>query len=209
MNTPALRLHHNPFSASARRVVMLVHHLKLDVELVLIKNLRDPEERKGLVALNPNAKIPVLEHGDFVLWESNAIMQYLADQAPGQSVYPSELRARADVNRWLFWGAQHFAPAFGPVVWERWMKRMFGAGDPDPREIARGEQQIAQFARVLDDHLLGREWVSGPGLTLADFSLSTALMRCKEAEISLEPYPNVRAWFERVQALDAWRRTQP
>src|SRR5262245_2873072 len=123
---PQMRLYHNPFSSSARRAVLVVKQLAAPVELVLIKDLRDPVERQQLVQLNPNAKIPVLEHGDFVLWESNAIMQYIADQVPGQTLYPTGLRERADVNRWLFWSAQHWSPAIGVLAWENWMKGLFG-----------------------------------------------------------------------------------
>lgn len=204
-----IRLHYNPFSSSARRAVMTALELQLPVELVLIKNLREPNERAQLVALNPNAKIPVLVQGDFVLWESTAIMQYLADQVPGQTLYPSALQARADVNRWLAWGGQHWGPALGVLTWERWMKAMFGAGETDAREVARGERDFAQFAAVLDQHLAGRQWLSGSRYTLADFALATPLMRSSEAAISLAPYPHIAAWYERVQALDAWQRTKP
>jgi glutathione S-transferase len=204
-----MRLFYNPFSSSARRVVMTVQQLSAPVELVLIKNLRDPVEREQLVKLNPNAKIPVLEHGDFVLWESNAIMQYVADQVPGQSLYPTGLRERADVNRWLFWSAQHWSPALGVLTWENWMKGLFGAGERDAAAAARGEREFVQFAGVLDAHLKGRQWISGPGLTLADFAISVSLGRVKEASIPLADYPNISAWFERVQALDVWQKTQP
>jgi glutathione S-transferase len=203
-----MRLYYNPFSSSARRVVMTVQQLGAPVELVLIKNLRDPVERAQLLQLNPNAKIPVLEHGDFVLWESNAIMQYIADQVPGQTLYPTGLQERADVNRWLFWSAQHWAPALGVLTWEKWMKGLFGAGERDAAAVARGEHELAQFAGVLDAHLRGREWISGPRLTLADFAIAVSLMRVKEAAISLADYPQIRAWFERVQALEVWQRSQ-
>jgi glutathione S-transferase len=202
-----LRLHHNPFTSSARRVVMTIRHLGLPVELVTIENLRDPPQRARLLALNPNAKIPVLEHGDFVLWESMAIMQYLADQAPGQTLYPQGLAARADVNRWLFWCGQHWSPALGLLSWEKWMKGLFGLGGPDEREVARGERDFATVAGVLDAHLRGRTWISGPGVSLADFAIATPLMRVREASISLDPYPALAAWFERVQALEAWQQT--
>jgi glutathione S-transferase len=203
-----MRLFHNPFSSSARRVVMTVQQLKAPVELVLIKNLRDPVEREQLVKLNPNAKIPVLQHGDFVLWESNAIMQYIADQVPGQTLYPTGLRERADVNRWLFWSSQHWAPALGVLTWENWMKGLFGAGERDAAAVARGERELAQFAGVLDAHLRGRDWLSGAALTLADFALSVSLMRVKEASIPLADYAHIVAWFTRVQALEVWQRTQ-
>jgi glutathione S-transferase len=209
-STSNLRLHHHPFSSSARRAVMVVHHLGLPVELVLVKDLRDPEERNKLALLNPNVKIPVLEHGLFSLWESNAIMAYLADQAPGQTLYPTELRARADVNRWLFWSAQHLSPALGVLTWENWMKGSFGAGERDAREAARGERDWATFATVLDQQFAtGVPWVTGDLLSIADFSLATPLMRVREASIPLAKYPRLQAWFERVQELDAWRRTEP
>jgi glutathione S-transferase len=204
-----MRLYYNPFSSSARRAVMTALELDAPVELVLIKNLRDPVERAQLVGLNPNAKIPVLVHDDFVLWESNAIMQYIADQVPGQTLYPTGLRERADVNRWLFWSAQHWAPALGVLTWENWMKGLFGMGERDAAAVARGERELAQFAGVLDAHLRGRQWLSGARLTLADYAVAVSLMRVKEANISLADHPQIAAWFERVQALEVWKRTQP
>lgn len=207
MASPQMRLYHNPFSSSARRAVLVVKQLSAPVELVLIKNLRDPVEREQLVKLNPNVKIPVLEHGDFVLWESNAIMQYIADHVPGQTLYPSGLRERADVNRWLFWSAQHWSPALGVLTWENWMRGLFGGGERDAAAVARAERELAQFAGVLDAHLKGRSWVSGPALTLADFAIAVSLMRKQEAQLPLGDYQHVLGWFERVQALPAWQAT--
>jgi glutathione S-transferase len=214
MDPPSLtaetaRLYHNPFSSSARRAVLVVKHLRLPVELVLVKNLHDPDERAQLTAINPNAKIPVLQHGSFVLWESTAIMQYLADLSPGQTLYPAELRARADVNRWLAWGGQHWSPALGVLTWERWMKGLFGLGEADPSEVARGERDFEQFARVADARLAKRQWIAGEGLTLADFAIATPLMRVREASVSLEPFPNLSVWLERIRALDAWKQSEP
>src|SRR5262245_1014734 len=113
-----MRLHHNPMSSSSRRVTVTADLLgmKLDERLI---DLPVPEQRAALAALNPNAKIPVLEDGDFVLWESHAIMQYLCDHAPGQLLYPRELQARADVNRWLFWISHHLSPVVGAIGYER------------------------------------------------------------------------------------------
>ncbi|HVZ37589.1 MAG TPA: glutathione S-transferase family protein, partial [Polyangiaceae bacterium] len=205
-----LRLHHHPFSSNARRAVLVIHHLGLSVELVLVENLLDPEQRKKLVLLNPNAKIPVLEHGLFVLWESNAIMGYLADQVPGQTLYPTDLQARADVNRWLFWSAQHWSPALGVLTWERWMKGLFGFGAADAAESARGEREVQAFAPVLEQQLAtGAPWVTGDVLTIADFSLATPLMRMREARLPLDGYPRLQEWFRRVSELEAWARSEP
>ena len=63
---------------------------------------------------------------------------------------PDDLRARADVNRWMFWNAHHWAPAVSVLHWERVVKKFLGKGEPDEREIARGEMLVTQLATVLD-----------------------------------------------------------
>ena len=201
-----MRLYHHPISSNARRVVMTAYHLQLPLDLVLL-DLSSAEQRKHLLALNPNEKIPVLVDGDFILWESCAIMQYLADKTPGQTVYPSELRARADVNRWMFWSAQHFAPAIAIFYWENFIKGLIGAGRPDPVELRRGLADLERFAGVLDGHLAQRRWVSGSGLTLADLAIAAPLMAAEPGRVPLQQYANLQAWFSRVQELDAWRQT--
>ncbi|AMO92921.1 glutathione S-transferase, C-terminal domain protein [Collimonas fungivorans] len=201
-----MRLYHHPLSSNAQRVVMTAHHLGLPLELVLL-DLFSTEQRKHLLAINPNEKVPVLVDGDFILWESCAIMQYLADQTPGQTVYPTELRARADVNRWMFWSAQHFAPAIGIFHWENFIKGLVGAGRPDPLELQRGLTDLETYAGVLDRHLARRQWVSGPDLTLADLAIAAPLMVAAAGRVPLQPYTNLQAWFCRVQELDAWRQT--
>jgi glutathione S-transferase len=94
-----MRLFHSPLSSNARRVLITLHHLGLAVEMINV-DLLDQGDRRRLAELNPNGKVPVLQDGDFVLWESCAIMQYLADLTPHQTLYPQDPRARADVNRW-------------------------------------------------------------------------------------------------------------
>src|SRR5690349_10100545 len=102
-----MRLYQHPISSNARRVRLTVAHLGIEVEEVLI-NLMSEEDRRRLGEINPNSKIPVLEDDGLLLWESCSIMQYLAEKAGAHDLYPVELKARADVNRWMFWCAQHF-----------------------------------------------------------------------------------------------------
>jgi glutathione S-transferase len=202
-----MRIYHHRISSNARRVVMLAKHLELDVEFVEI-DLGSAEDRRRLLEINPNSKIPVLEDNGFLLWESCAIMQYLADKTPGQTVYPQDVQLRADVNRWLFWASQHLSPAVGVLTWERiWKGYVTGQG-PDAREEERGESDLADHASVLDRHLAGRQWVVGDSLTLADFALAAPLMYQHQAALPLDGYPNLLAWYGRVQQLPAWQQTQ-
>src|SRR3569833_2122284 len=117
-----MRLYQQPITATARAANMPDNQMNEPVELVHVDLQKGEQNLPSVLKLNPNHRVPVLEDGDFYLWESRAIMQYLADKTPGQSVYPTELRARADVNRWLFCAGQHFAPANGIFFWENLVK---------------------------------------------------------------------------------------
>jgi glutathione S-transferase len=203
-----MRLYHHPFSSNARRATMAAIHLGIKLELVEI-NLGKPDDRRRLSELTLNGKIPVLEDDGFMLWESCAIMQYLADSMPRQSVYPREPHERADVNRWMFWASQHFSPAVSVLAWENVWKKIVEGTDPDPVELARGNRELAQYAAVLDGHLANREWLAGEAVTLADYATAAPLMYMQSARLPLGQYRHLLAWFDRVQQLDAWRQTDP
>lgn len=202
-----MRLYHHPFSSNARRAVMTAIHLEAPVELVLVDLFKREHLQPEFLKMNPNHKVPVLTDGDFVLWESYAIMQYLADKTPVQSVYPTEPRMRADVNRWLFWCAQHFSPAVAIFNWENAVKGMIGLGDPDPVEIRRGETLFTELALILDAHLAWRDWISGASLTLADLAIAAPLGEAQRAKLPLAAYANIQRWFDRMQGLEAWKQT--
>jgi glutathione S-transferase len=146
-----MRLYYHPFSSNSRRVLLTAYHLGLNLELVVVDLLRGEHKTPEYLRLNPNGRIPILVDGGLYLWESHAIMQYLADKSLEQDIYPQDVSARADVNRWLFWSANHFAPAAALIIRERVSKRIVGgSGAPDPLEIARGEALLPAAAGVLD-----------------------------------------------------------
>jgi len=202
-----MRLYHNPLSSNARRVLLTASQLGTKLDEVVI-DFADQGDRKRLSELNICGKVPVLEDDGFLLWESCAIMQYLADKAGATELYPTQLQARADVNRWLFFSAQHFAPAIGILTWERLWKKMVEGTDADPVELAKGEREVHEHASVLDRHLASRHWISGEHLTLADFALAAPLMYIERAHLPVGQYQHLLAWFGRIQQLPAWQQTE-
>ena len=203
-----MRLYYHPVSSNSRRVLLTAHHLGLDLEYVVVDLTTGEHKTREYLRLNPNGKIPILVDDGFALWESHAIMQYLADKSPEQDIYPQDVSARADVNRWLFWSAYHFAPAAGLFIRERVSKRLVaGLGEPDEREIARGEALLPAAARVLDRHLAGKQWIAQDRLTLADFAIAAPLMHLSAAQLPVTEFDNLQAWFARVQSLDAWAKS--
>ncbi|MCE9579143.1 MAG: glutathione S-transferase family protein [Deltaproteobacteria bacterium] len=204
-----MKLYFHPMSGSSRRVLLVAAHLEIPLERIVV-DLPSGEHRGGAhVARNPNARVPVLEDGGFVLWESRAIMQYLAEQTPGQTLYPTDACGRADVNRWLFWCAAHMSLANTILVVENFVKPLSGRGPADPSEVARGETLFAQHAPVLDAQLAGGRWIAQDRLTLADFSIAASFALAGPARIPLARYPNIQGWLARVQETEAWRRTAP
>ncbi len=201
-----MQLFQNPYSSNSRRVLLTAEHLCVPLDLIAV-DLGSAVDRKLLAEINPNGKLPVLEDGDYRLWESCAIMQYLADITPEQTLYPLAARERADVNRWMFWSCQHLSPAVGVLTWERLWKGMVGQGAADPQQEARGEAELIQFGQILDEHLAQRTWLCGEALTLADFAAAAPLMYLDRAALPLRQFPNLMAWFDRIQALEAWKST--
>jgi glutathione S-transferase len=204
-----MRLYHHPMSFNARRAVMTALHLGADVELVFVDLAKGAQRAPEFLALNVAGKVPVLVDDGFALPESHAIMQYLADKTPGQTVYPSDPKERATVDRWLFWSAQQMSPAAGLLNWERNVKGFLGQGAPDPGVVKRGEGLFADAARTLEAHLAKRDWIVGDRLTLADLAVATPLMAKDSASLPLADAPRVLAWFDRIRALDAWKKTEP
>jgi glutathione S-transferase len=203
-----MRLYQHPMSANARAATMAALQLKAPVELVFVDLQKGEQNLPAFLQMNPNHRVPVLEDGDFYLWESRAIMQYLADKTPGQTLYPTDARARADVSRWLFWSAQHFAPAIGIFFWENLVKPMIGRGAPDPAELRRGDLLFNEFAAVLDGHLADRKWIAGRDLTLADLSIAAAYGCAAPGKAPVAWYANIQRWFLRMQGLEVWQKTE-
>ena len=203
-----MRLYYHPISTCARRVLMTARSLGIGLDLVLVDLAKGEQHSPEFLTLNPNHRVPVLEHDGLVLWESYAIMQYLADIVPGQTVYPSDPRSRADVNRWLFWCGQYFMPGVSILNWENSIKTMIGIGPADPAEVSRGESLFIDAVQILDAHLGNRTWMCDTGLSLADFAIAAPLADRHRARLPMDDRPNLQRWLERVQSLEVWKETE-
>ena len=118
-----MRLYLFPLSTRVLALVALKNHLALDCELKPIDLGRGDQLTPEYVALNPNKKMPTLKDGEFVLWESNAILFYMAAQRPESGLWPADLRGQADVLRSLAWQSAHLdAESYGMVAFEKGSK---------------------------------------------------------------------------------------
>ena len=201
-----MKLHTVAGSPNGRKVEAVIYHLGLDVEIQHHDLFSGELRGAPYVAINPNSKVPTLVDGSFTLWESTAIMQYLADKAGDESLFPRDARARADITRWQCWEIAHFNRAFGTLAFEVVAKARNNFGERDEYLVRQAQENLARFAPVLDAHLAGREYLVGKTVTLADYSMIPF-----EGYRSLLPFDwaafkNVNAYFDRVRTADAWVR---
>lgn len=199
-----MRLHVHPASYNARRARAVVHHLQLPVQIVTCDLMSGAQQQPAFLALNPNGKVPTLEDGDFVLWESMAIMQYLASQTPN-SLWPENARARADITRWQAWDLAQYGRCADVFLFENVLKGLFGLGPPNPDALAQAGQRMRGHLAVLEQQLSRHPWVCGDTLTLADFSLAGSHETALAAGAPVADAPHVRRWIEAVQALPSWQ----
>jgi glutathione S-transferase len=200
-----MKLYNADLSPNCLRVRAVANELGIDLELIHVDLRKGEHKADEFLEMNPNAKVPVLVDGDFRLWESRAINGYLAALKPKKGLYPDDPKKRAIVDQWLYWQTVHLGPAMQKVSFERFLKGVFGMGEPDKNAAAAEMKQVDQFLRVLDEALAGRDWVAGD-LSLADFALATTFMYREPAAISLADFPNVAAWIKRLESRDSWQK---
>jgi len=202
-----MKLHVAPPSPRAFKVLAVARYLDLDFELCPVDILNGAHQRPEFAALNPNKKMPVLEDDGFVLWESNAICQYLAAKKPERGLLPSDPRGRADVSRWQFWDSAHWDPACATLVFERMLKKVFGQGDPSPAQVAKGEEEVRRFGGVLNGSLAGRRFLCGDQLTVADFWVGAWRNYSQPAAYPIGDLREIKRWYAGLMELPAWRES--
>jgi glutathione S-transferase len=205
-----MKLYGFPPSPNTWKVRALAAHLGVPLELEFVDLTKGGQRAPAYLALNPTGRTPTLVDGDFKLWESNAILQYIAGKS-ANALWPNDdAKKRAEIARWQCWQLAHWgAEACQPLTFQRLVKKILNLGPPDEAAIAKGAEAFNKEAAMLDAHLAKQKYMVGDTLTIADFAVAAPLLYAKEAEMPLGPYGNVRAWFERVAALPCWRETAP
>ncbi|MEE2655871.1 MAG: glutathione S-transferase [Pseudomonadota bacterium] len=144
-------------------------------------------------ALNPNGKVPTIIDDEFVLWESNSCTRYLAAKyAPG-TLYPDDLTARADAERWMDWQIATVSPTLVPVFWG--MVRT-APEDRDLKAIEVARKKLSANIAIMDTQLSNSTYLAGNTFTVGDVPLGITAYRWFNMEIEREPYINVQRWYD-------------
>lgn len=188
-----IRLYELAISGHCHRVEMFLAMLGLPHEKVNVDLVKGEHKLPAFLAKNPFGQVPVIEDGDVTLADSNAILVYLAGKyAPGQWM-PADVLGQAKVQAWF--SAAAGLLAFGPAM-SRAINIFKRADNPAPA-IARATRLLG----VMEGELAAQPFLVGQKATLADLALYSYVARAPEGNVSLEPYPHVRAWLQRVEQL--------
>ena len=188
-------------SLNSRKVLALIHHLDLPVEIHAMTV--EQVQSDAYAAINPNRLAPTLVDGDFVLWESNAIGVYLAE---GSAMLPIGRRERVDMARWLLWEGVHYNKALGTIFFESVVRPQLGWGETNQPLVDDALVQAARLLPVLDAHLATRAFMLGDTLSFADFAIASAEPYRDAMPIDFDAYPNVQRFYDTIALLPAWQK---
>jgi glutathione S-transferase len=188
-----MKLYGFPPSPNTWKIRAVAAHLGLPLEVEFVDLTKGAQRVPEYLALNPVGRTPTLVDGDFVLWESAAILQYIADKKPN-TLWPNDPRTRADISRWLFWNLAHWGgESCQPLIFQRLVKKIMNMGGADAAAVEQATQCFNREAGLLEGQLAKQPYLVGTGLTLADFSIAAPLFYAKEAELPVANYPRCKS----------------
>jgi glutathione S-transferase len=189
-----LRIWGRATSSNVMKILWLCEELGIAFERMDVGGPFGGTREPSYLALNPNALVPTIEDDGFVLWESNAILRYLArSRAPGHAVYPQDLRAAADCDRWMDWQQTALNPPLVTVYFT-----LFRTPEPerDWAAFEKARAQVGSLFAMLDDRLAGRPFLCGDALTLADIALGIYAYRWLKLPLERPAAPHLQRWHD-------------
>lgn len=186
------KLYRHPLSGHSHRAELFLSILGLDFEPVEVDLLSGAQRQPEFLSLNPFGQVPVLDDEGTIVSDSNAILVYLATRY-GAEWLAKDAEGAAAVERWLSVAAGPLAsgPAAARLV------KVFGAKLDHPALLERSRALLS----VMDAHLAERDWLASERATIADLAGYSYIAHAPEGGVDLVPYPNVRGWLRRIEAL--------
>ena len=190
-------------SVNVQKVVWCADELALPYERVDAGGAFGLTRTPEYVAMNPNSLVPVIDDEGFVLYESNAIVRYLAARHSKGSLWPEDLRKRADADRWMDWQTNTYQPAMRDVFWQ--LVRT-PADKRDAAVVETSRKECERLTAILDAHLAGSRYITAHGFTAADIVLGCAAHRWLNLPLAREPRPHLERWYAELKSRPGSRQ---
>ena len=190
-------------SINVQKVVWCADELGLKYERTDVGGSFGGNKSADYLALNPNGLVPTIDEDGFILYESNAIVRYLAGRYSKGTLWPEDPRRRADVDRWMEWLSTSLVPAMRDAFWQL-VRTPEEKRDRAAIEKSRGDSE--RLVGILDAHLAKREFMTDNGFTAADIVVGCAAHRWLNLPLERTPRPNVERWYAALRARPASRQ---
>jgi glutathione S-transferase len=203
-----MRIYGDPGSGSLRRVTTAAKIMGVELERVFVDLFKGESQTDAFKSrLNPHGLTPVLEDGDFILYEAAAINLYLANKVNSPLLGTTD-KERSQVLQWMFWSGEQWRTYTVTIFDERIGKTVMNLPKNESL-IAFAEGKIRSAAKVLDKHLEGRTFMVGNALTLADLDVAAPFSQVDRAQFPIKEYPNLVAWHDNLlRSYPAWAETK-
>ena len=202
-----MKVYADPITVNCRKVLAGLHLIGAPFELEHVDYFKGEQKSPSYLAINPNASIPAMVDEDLVLWESNAILQYAADKVGNHQAYPTALKVRADINRWLLWESSSWFPSTYVYLVENCVKPLLGSV-ADASVLDAQHPQFHKLAAILDERLKHSQWLAGDHPTIADIAVASPMHLHAWQQLPLAPHPHLHRWMTHdVESLPCWKAT--
>lgn len=191
-------------SAPANKVRMAANALGIEYDYVRISIKKGENRTEEYLKIHPAGKVPAINDNGFVLFESDAIIKYLASKEQS-SLYPSEYKQQALINQWMDFVSIHVGGAMGRVVFNR-VFASFAGVPVDERSLGDGLKFLARFFPVLDQQLSKGPYLAGERFSLADIGLLATMDPAEVSGIDLKDYKHLGNWRKELQQKDFYTR---
>lgn len=192
-----LTIYGTDLSGPSNKVRFVANELGLEYEYRRVNLMKEENKTEDYLKIHPAGKVPVIDEEGFKLFESNAIIKYLASKA-GSSLYPEQAKEQAIVDQWIDFSSHHIGAAMNRVVFNR-VFAPFLKMDIDERSLNDGLSFLDRFLPIVDNQLQANPYLAGNELTLADFTLLALIDPAEIAQIDLSGYPSLSRWRRNLQ----------
>ncbi len=199
-----IKLYGIPISNNVNKVRFCLNYLGLPYEWTQTNPMNAETQAEAFLKINPVGKIPALEDDGFTIFESNAIIKYLAAKQ-NSPIYPQDLKQRAIIDEWTDFPAIHVAAAMGRVMFNRLIAPILGK-EVDQNSIKAGLEFLDKYFPILDKQLAKNKYLTGTNFTIADINLLAILDPCELIQVSLNSYPNLTKWRNGLKAQPFYQK---
>jgi len=187
-----------PLSAPCRAPMLTAKAVGKELNLKYLNLMGGDQMKPEFIAINPQHVVPTIVDGDFTLWESRAICTYLASQyGEGDSLYPTDPKKRAVVDRFLYFDMGTLYHRFGEYVYPVLFR---GQETPDPEKLTKVHEALGWMNSWLE----GKKYITGDNVTVADHSLVATISTFDASGLDMSKHTNVLAWFELCKKLPGY-----